>query len=83
MSYDPEPEIKDYLERLSRAAHGLPMTRRTELVSEIEQHIRQELSQSPCADRDEMLALLQQVGDPDEIAAAAVNSAASSTAVAA
>lgn len=71
MSYDPEPEIKHYLERLSSAAHDLPKARRRELLSEIEEHIRQALAQTPCANRDEMRTLLEQVGDPDEIATAA------------
>jgi len=71
VSYDPEPEIKQYLERLSGAAHDLPQARRRELLSEIEQHIRQAVAQTPPASRAEMVALLEQVGDPAEIAAAA------------
>ena len=71
MSYDPEGEIARYLRRLAYAAHGLPKARRRELLSEIEQHIRQALAQTPSANREEMLALLEQVGDPAEIAAAA------------
>lgn len=71
MNYNPEPEIKDYLMRLSSAAADLPRARRQELLAEIEQHIRQALVQTPCANWDEMLALLEQVGDPAEIAAAA------------
>jgi hypothetical protein len=71
VSYDPEPEIQRYLERLSSATYDLPDARRRELLSEIEQHIRQALAQTPCTSRDEMLALLEQVGDPAEIAAAA------------
>lgn len=71
MSYDPEPEIQDYLGRLAAAAHDLPETRRDDLLGEIEQHIRQAVAEKPPADRDEMLALLAHVGDPAEIAAAA------------
>jgi hypothetical protein len=71
VSYDPEPEINDYLERLSSAAHDLPQARRRELLSEIEQHIRQAVTQTPPTNRAEMVALLEQVGDPAEIAAAA------------
>jgi hypothetical protein len=73
VSYDPEPEFERYLERLSRAAHDLPQARRQELLDEIEQHIRDALSQAPCANRDEMLALLEHVGDPAEVAAAAAD----------
>jgi hypothetical protein len=71
VSYDPEPEIQDYLGRLADAAQDLPQARRDELVGEIEQHIRQAVAEKPPAGRDEMLALLSQVGDPAEIAAAA------------
>ena len=71
MSYDPEGEIRRYLERLSRAARDLPKARRRELLGEIELHIRQSLRHTPCTDEAEMAALLQQVGDPAEIAAAA------------
>ena len=47
MSYDPEPEIKYYLKRLSKAARDLPRARRRELLSEIEQHIRDALLETP------------------------------------
>lgn len=70
MSYDPEPEIKRYLKRLSRAARDLPRARRRELLSEIELHIRMAVARTPCASRDEMMKLLDQVGEPAEIAAA-------------
>jgi hypothetical protein len=70
VSYDPEPEIKHYLGRLSRAARDLPRPRRCELLSEIELHIRMALARTPCANRDEMVQLLERVGDPAEIAAA-------------
>ena len=73
MIYDPEPEIKRYLARLSSAAHDLPKARRRELLAEIEQHIRQTLAEEPCTNQAEMLTLLDQVGDPAEIAAAATD----------
>lgn len=71
MSYDPEPDIKRYLERLSNAARDLSKARRRELLGEIELHIRMALSRTPCAHPDDMVALLEQVGDPAEIAVAA------------
>lgn len=71
MSYNPEPEIKHYLERLSKAARDLPRARRRELVSEIEQHIRETLAATPVANEAEMLTLLDRLGDPEEIAAVA------------
>ena len=70
MSYDPEPEIKHYLKRLSKAARVLPRERRRELLSEIEQHIRETLVETPVHNEAEMLTLLERLGDPDEIAAA-------------
>lgn len=72
MTYNPEPEIQHYLERLSKAARGLPRARRRELVAEIEQHIRDTLIESPVDNEAEMLTLLDRVGDPDEIAVAAI-----------
>jgi hypothetical protein len=80
VSYDPEPEIQDYLERLSAAAHDLPESRRDELLGEIEEHIRQAAAEKRATNRDEMLALLAQVGDPAEIAAAAHDPADASVA---
>jgi hypothetical protein len=71
VSYDPEPEIKHYLKRLTKAARDLPRRRRRELVSEIEQHIRETLIETPVDNEAEMLTLLDRLGDPDEIAAAA------------
>lgn len=71
MTYNPEPEIKHYLKRLSKAARDLPRARRRELVSEIEQHIRETLIESPVDNEAEMLTLLDRLGDPEEIAAAA------------
>lgn len=71
MSYDPEPEIKRYLARLASAAYDLPKARRRELLNEIEQHIRETLAETACTSQAEMLTLLDQVGDPAEIAAAA------------
>jgi hypothetical protein len=71
MTYSPESEIKHYLERLSKAAGSLPRARRRELVSEIDQHIRETLLERPVHNQAEMLTLLDRLGDPGEIAAAA------------
>ena len=71
MTYNPEPEIKHYLKRLSKAARDLPRAKRRELVSEIEQHIRETLSETPVDNEAEMLTLLDRLGDQEEIAAAA------------
>lgn len=71
MTYNPEPEIQRYLERLSKAAQDLPKARRRELVAEIEQHIRDALIEAPVGNEAEMLTLLDRIGEPDEIVAAA------------
>jgi hypothetical protein len=70
MTYNPEPEIKHYLKRLSKAARDLPRARRRELVSEIEQHIHETIIETPVDNQAEMLTLLDRIGDPEEIAAA-------------
>jgi hypothetical protein len=71
MTYNPEPEIGRYLERLSKATRDLPKARRRELVAEIEQHIRDALVETPVDNQAEMLTLLDRIGEPDEIVAAA------------
>jgi uncharacterized membrane protein len=71
MTYNPEPEIKHYLNRLSKAARDLPRAKRRELVAEIEEHIRDTLVETPVENRAEMLTLLDRIGDPEEIASAA------------
>lgn len=71
MTYQTETEIQRYLKRLSKAARGLPRARRRELVAEIEQHIRDALIETPVASEAEMLNLLDRIGEPEEIAAAA------------
>jgi hypothetical protein len=71
MSYDPEPEIKRYLKRLSKAAGDLPRARRRELLTEIEEHIREAVAETPVASEAQMRTLLDRLGDPAEIAAAA------------
>jgi uncharacterized membrane protein len=70
-TYNPQPEIERYLKRLSTAARDLPKGQRRELLSEIEQHIRDAFSETRVDNRAEMLTLLDQLGDPEEIVAAA------------
>lgn len=71
MTYDAEPQIKRYLEQLSRTARYLPRARRRELLGEIEEHIRESLADAPVASEAELLTLLDRLGDPAEIVAAA------------
>lgn len=55
-----------YLRRLRRAAHGLPSARRKELLDEIAEHIAQARAAGV-----PVRAVLDELGDPREIAAAA------------
>ena len=71
MTYNPESEIENYLKKLSKVARDLPRGRRRELVAEIEQHIRDALIETPVENEAEMLTVLDRIGDPDEIVAAA------------
>jgi hypothetical protein len=71
MTYDPEPEIRQYLKELSQASRDLPRRRRRELLTEIEEHVREALMATPVENDAEMLTLLDRIGDPEEIAAAA------------
>ncbi len=71
MSYDPEPQIADYLRRLNRELRGLPRERRREVVNEIAAHIAQEQEAAPIENEADLLTLLDRIGQPEEIAAEA------------
>jgi hypothetical protein len=64
-----DPLVDDYLHRLEAAAAGLPRERRTELVEEIEQHIGEALEDGH--DESTVRNVLERLGSPEEIAAAA------------
>jgi hypothetical protein len=59
--------VADYLARLARAASRMPAPRRDELLAEIEEHI----SSGGAEDEASMRTLLDRLGTPEEIAAAA------------
>ncbi len=66
-----ETLIQDYLRRLDAALAALPRARRRELVAEVAEHIqagRRDLGDDPAAVRQ----LLDRVGAPEDIAAAAL-----------
>jgi uncharacterized membrane protein len=71
MSYDPEPSIAKYLQRLDDELRGLPRDRRREVVNEIAEHIAQAREDSPLTSEAELLNLLDRIGEPSEIAAEA------------
>jgi len=63
--------VADYLARLDRAAQVLAPDRRTELVEEIRDHITQARASGTVGDEAAVRTLLDRLGDPDEIVAAA------------
>ena len=60
---------RSYLERLDRAARALPPDRASELVGDITDHLRQALS--PDATEAEVRTVLDRLGTPQELVAAA------------
>jgi hypothetical protein len=62
-------DVTDYLRRLDDALADLPATRRREIVQEIDQHIRESItdSESEASVRD----VLDRLGEPEEIASEA------------
>jgi hypothetical protein len=66
---DSDRLVDQYLERLNRALAPLPRSRRVELVDDIAAHIAQARSELPNQDEAEIRNLLDQLGDPAEIAA--------------
>ncbi len=63
--------VEDYLHRLADAALVLPPERRHELVQEIRDHIRQASAAGDTTDRASLLQVLNRLGDPHDIVAAA------------
>lgn len=64
--------VDDYLTRLADAAQALPPDRRAELVSEIREHIAASRTGSAGADETAVRTMLDRLGDPDDIVAAAI-----------
>jgi uncharacterized membrane protein len=63
--------VADYLRRLERAAASLTRQRRAELVAEIQEHIDDALLEAGAADEVAVRNVLERLGAPEEIAAAA------------
>ncbi len=66
-----DPIVAEYLQRLDRAGAVLPPDRRTELVQEIAHHIEQARADGSARDEVSVRTLLDRLGEPDEIVAAA------------
>ena len=63
--------VEEYLSRLRAALGDLPRARRRELVREISDHIAEGRASLPKDDEAAVGALLERLGDPDDIAAEA------------
>ncbi len=74
MNVTTDPLAEDYLRRLDAAAAALPAHRRDELITEIRDHLQEALRQAPAGDQAAVRNLLERLGPPEEIAAAATDS---------
>ena len=77
MNVHADPQVDDYLRRLDAAASALPAHRREELISEIRDHLQEALRQTPASDETAVRNALERLGPPEEIVAAAADSAPS------
>lgn len=71
--------VEDYLRRLEQAAAPLARARRAELVAEIREHIDDALLEAGAADEVAVRNVLERLGPPEEIVAAAAPPAAGPT----
>jgi uncharacterized membrane protein len=62
-----DPLIRDYLQRIRAAGRQLPRDSRDELVAQLEEHLRDAAPSG--ASRAEVMAALDQLGEPEEIVA--------------
>ena len=70
---DNQSLLHDYFRDLDSALSSLPRARRTQLVSEIREHVDAALTEQPPRSSAEMRNLLDRVGRPEDIAAAALD----------
>ena len=69
----PEDTAEQYMRRLEQAAAALPADRREELISEIGEHIAAAQASGAVTDEASLRVLLDRLGDPQEIVAAAAD----------
>jgi hypothetical protein len=75
MNVHTDPLADDYLRRLEAATSALPPHQRDELISEIRDHLDEALRQTPPSDQAAVRNVLERLGPPEEIAAAATGEA--------
>ena len=75
MNVHTDPLVDDYLRRLDAAASALPAHRRDELITEIRGHLQEALRQAPASNEAAVRNVLERLGPPEEIVAAATDSA--------
>jgi uncharacterized membrane protein len=73
MNVHTDPLVDDYLRRLDAAASVLPTHRRDELVAEICGHLNEALRQIAAGDETAVRNVLERLGPPEEIVAAAAD----------
>jgi Domain of unknown function (DUF4190) len=66
-----DPLVEDYLRHLEAVAAVLPEYRRAELLTEIRAHLDEALRQVPAGDEAAVRSMLDRLGSPEEIVAAA------------
>jgi hypothetical protein len=73
--HDQDQLVADYLQRLTSAASALPADRRAELIEEITAHIAEARAAGPASagGSPSVPDILDQLGEPDQIAAAAAD----------
>jgi len=71
MNVNADPLVEDYLRHLEAVASGLPEYRREELLAEIRAHLDEALRQVPAGDETAVRSVLDRLGSPEEIVAAA------------
>lgn len=71
MTTHSNPLVADYLRQLERASAPLPRSRRRELLAEIREHIDDALLEAGAADEVAVRNVLERLGPPEEIVAAA------------
>lgn len=73
MNVNADPLVEGYLRHLEAVAVVLPEYRRAELLAEIRAHLDEALRQVPAGDEAAVRSMLDRLGSPEEIVAAAAD----------